>query len=345
MARAGGKDRGIFEKVKGSGAWWIRYCDSTGQEHREKVGPKSLAKARYEQRKTEIRQEKFDPEEVARRRRKTLLTDAVLDHLAEVRVRKRTWREDERYGKLWTAFFAGKTLEEIRPADIERWRRERMAEEPAPKPATLNRPLAFLKTLFNRVIKNGLVEKNPVTHVKLLRENNRRVRFLTHEEEERLRDEMTPEDFELVEFAIHTGLRRGEQFGLRWENVDLVNEVLTIPQSKHGEKRHVQLNDRALEILRGLRSRLKSEWVFLSRRGAGPIDPHNLLNRVFYPALAEAGIGDFHWHDLRHNAESTVMLSRIARAGILRAWTRIPNCTTRHNQRLLRKAIRSSLGR
>ena len=53
---------GLFEKITGSGEWWIRYSDQYGHIHREKVGPKSLAQKAYEKRKTDIREGKFFPE-------------------------------------------------------------------------------------------------------------------------------------------------------------------------------------------------------------------------------------------------------------------------------------------
>src|SRR5439155_26690157 len=67
--------RGIFERPKSSGIWWVRYADARGRIHREKVGPKSLARKVYEKRKTEIREGNFFP--VKPRRREVLLSDAV----------------------------------------------------------------------------------------------------------------------------------------------------------------------------------------------------------------------------------------------------------------------------
>ncbi len=73
------------------------------------------------------------------------------------------------------------------------------------------------------------------------------------------------------------------------------------------------MNDRVMEILRGLPSRLKSEWVFPSETGETPLNPNNFINRVFNPALSEAKpeISDFHWHDLRHT-----FASRLTMAGV-----------------------------
>ena len=71
------------------------------------------------------------------------------------------------------------------------------------------------------------------------------------------------------------------------------------------------MNDRVIEILRGLLSRLKSEWVFPSETGETPLDANNFINRVFNPALKRAKITDFRWHDLRHT-----FASRLTTAGV-----------------------------
>ena len=53
---------------------------------------------------------------------------------------------------------------------------------------------------------------------------------------------MKPEDWQMVAFAIETGLRRSEQFKLKWQQVDLDNRVLALPcrkvrRSRHGHRR------------------------------------------------------------------------------------------------------------
>ncbi|HSQ01143.1 MAG TPA: site-specific integrase [Candidatus Dormibacteraeota bacterium] len=108
-----------------------------------------------------------------------------------------------------------------------------------------------------------------------------------------------------------TRLRQSEQFGLRWENVDFQTGIITVPRSKHGEKRHVPMNDTAREILRSLPSRMKSAYVFPSATGETPIDPCNFIARVFRKALNKAGVEDFRWHDLRHT-----FASRLVTAGV-----------------------------
>lgn len=66
------KVRGVFERPKGSGIWWICYYDQYGRKHRECVGMRSAAIDVYQQRKTEIRQGKLVPEDVKKKHHNVL---------------------------------------------------------------------------------------------------------------------------------------------------------------------------------------------------------------------------------------------------------------------------------
>ena len=58
--------RGVYEKVRGSGEWWICFWDAQGRKRREKVGTKSNAILLYRKRKTEALQGKKLPEKLRR---------------------------------------------------------------------------------------------------------------------------------------------------------------------------------------------------------------------------------------------------------------------------------------
>src|SRR5262249_22569750 len=93
--------------------------------------------------------------------------------------------------------------------------------------------------------------------------------------------------------ALHTGLRRGEQFRLRWSEHVFTTGIVTVADSKSGEPRHVPMNDTVRAVLRALPSRLKSAWVFPSETGETPLDAQNFVNRVFLPALRRAKNREF----------------------------------------------------
>src|SRR5208283_4357757 len=84
--------RGVFEKVPGSGEWWIRYNDSNGRYRREKAGSKSVAIKLVDKRRTEALQGKKLPETL---RRPTISFAAIAeDALAYSKANKLSYRHD-----------------------------------------------------------------------------------------------------------------------------------------------------------------------------------------------------------------------------------------------------------
>ena len=300
------KHRGVYESPKGSDVYWVVYFDENGHRHREKVGPKSLALKVYQKRKNEIQERRFFPERI--RRRDWLLADVIDDYLKRNENRLRWFDHYERYGTAWKGAFKGRTLAQILPGDVDRYVAKRRKHV---QPATVNRELAFLRRVFNVAIEDGKADTNPVRSKMFAKENNQRVRFLTEDEEAHLRTAMRDDAWPFVVVALHTGLRRSEQFNLRWEYVDFSNGILTVPRSKHGATRRVPMNDTVRNLLRSRPSRLKSPYVFPSTSGETPCDANNFVRRVFVPALGKAKIDGFRWHDLRHTFASRLVMKGV----------------------------------
>lgn len=308
------RPRGIFERPTGSGVWWIRYHDQHGREHRQKVGPKGLAIEAYEERKTAIRKGTFFPE-----KQRNVLLRTFLPTFLQGRVKRdpRTGAlenvlKDKQHAALWAAALGTLSLRQIKPGDIRRHIHRR--QEDGMAPATINRELAFLRRAFNVAIEDELADKNPIGKrgVTLFRENNQRVRYLTDDEEPRLREALGEEEWPKAAVALHTGLRRSNVFHLRWaEDVNFDAGTIRARDPKGGRDYHVPMNDELRALLRGLPSRLRSPWVFPSETGETPLNSQNFINRVFRPALLAAKIRDFSWHDLRHT-----FASRLAMAGV-----------------------------
>lgn len=88
---------------------------------------------------------------------------------------KRSWHQDELSLENLKTFFKGETLASIGPEKVERYKAERKVETSKNSgntisPATVNRELALLKTLFSKAVEWGRVEKNPAARVKKLKE-------------------------------------------------------------------------------------------------------------------------------------------------------------------------------
>jgi integrase len=178
----------------------------------------------------------------------------------------------------------------------------------SPAPATVNRELAFLRRVFNVAIADGFADTNPVQPRMFAKEDNARVRYLTDDEEKRLREVIGTDEWPKVAVALHTGARQGNQFRLRCEDVDFASGHITLRRPKNRRTYHVPMNETLRDVLRKMPSRLKSEYVFPSSTGVTPLDPRNWLREVFRPALLRAKIASLRWHDLRHTFASRLVM-------------------------------------
>ena|ERR1039457_635799 len=201
--------RGIYEKEPGTGVWWIRYADAAGHIRREKMGNKAAALKLYRKRKTEVLEGKKLPGTL--RTQKVTFRELSDDMLEYSKVHKVSFEDDElRSGKLNVAFGA-RAADSITPQDFDRW-----LSGHDWKPATFNRYKALLSLMYRLGMNNGKVIANPAKLIKTRRENNARDRYLTDTEEPVLRTylaERHPERLPELDISLHTGMRRGEQYG------------------------------------------------------------------------------------------------------------------------------------
>jgi site-specific recombinase XerD len=229
-----------------------------------------------------------------------------------VKGRMRRFVDYARYARRWKAALGNRTLRQIGLGDVERYIAKR--RDDGMSDASCNRELTFLRSVFYMAKGDGLVDDVPFGKgsgkVKLFKENNQRVRFLSDEEETALRKAIGEDEWPKVAFALLTGFRQGNQFRLR---ADVKFDTVTVCTRKPKGRKdyHVPMNDELRAILGALPSRLRSEWVFPSETGETPLDPKNYVHRVFGPAVEKAGLEDFHWHDLRHSFASRLVMAGV----------------------------------
>jgi len=300
--------RGVYEKLPGSGVWWIRYADTMGRIRREKAGTKSSALTIYRKRKTETLQGKKLPESL--RTPAVSFAELAHDALDYAKAHKRTYEDDVLRMPWLLAAFRERAADSITPQDLER-HLSHMAEARNWAPASANRYRALISLIFRLGIENGKVKENPARLVKHRLVNNARTRWLSPEEEVRLRvaiEARHPEHLPELGLALNTGLRLSEMYGLTWENVNVSRRVLTIPLSKNGEMRHVPLNGPAVAALVELRKRGDGTGRVIRNPQGEPLsDPRHW----FEPAVRTAKIRAFSWHCLRHTFASRLVMAGV----------------------------------
>ena len=119
--------------------------------------------------------------------------------------------------------------------------------------------------------------------------------------------------FEMYYIELATGLRRGELLGLKWEDIDFVNQTLRVrrqvgringevqeaPLKTKNAYRTISLGTDAVGILKQQRENFPSSaYVFPGPTG-GPIAPDSVLH-MLHRVLDRAGLPEIRFHDLRH---------------------------------------------
>ncbi len=304
MPRAKARD-GVYTRSDRPGFWgsWI---DASGRRRRRKLNAKTLQAARLLLGAEKQRAEKL----------KTLgyaepapdLFGAVLDRFLKHQMPLITPESYERCRGIienqLRPCFARLPIGLIRRSDVSTFVSKRANEVSA---GTVVKELNLIKRVFSVAIKEWeLCEHNPASAVTAPTVPAGRVRYLGPGELRELIAECPDWLRPIVVLAAFTGMRRSEILGLRWMHVDLQGGRLMLAQTKNGEGRIVHLNGYA-------RQAVLSQWSENVRatdrvfRLADDCTADN-ISKGLVSAADRAGIADFHFHDLRHQAATMLRL-------------------------------------
>ncbi len=221
-----------------------------------------------------------------------------------------THRRDQSLAAHLLRAFGEVPLDQLRPARLAEYKAGRRAQGVAPK--TLNDELSLLGHAYKLAEREWeWATDNPVLKIAKEKVRNLIERWLTTEEEQRLLAASPPWLQEIILFALHTGMRRGEILTLQWSHVDLVRRTLTILEQKNGARDTLPINDTAMAVLQARAAVRTSHATFVFVNGADHRRNARNLLRAFYPAMRKAGITRFRFHDLRHT-----FATRLIQAGV-----------------------------
>ncbi len=268
-----------------------------------------------EQAQVALAKERIDRRDIALGLKRPEAEDVAFENFADeflelyCKQNKRSWNRDEISLGHLKKYFKGDALASIGAEKIEGYKAARRAEV---SDTTVNRELACLKTLLNKGVEWGKIEKNPAARVKKLKEPPARERILTSEEARRLIAAAAPELRPVLVTALGTGMRRGEILALRWTDVDLVRGFITLGTSKSGKGRKIPLSGTVAAALGAVPHR--GEFVFWNPETRTHVKD---VKKGFAAACANAkkdpgdekdkGIVGLRFHDLRHTAASKMV--------------------------------------
>ena len=224
--------------------------------------------------------------------------------LVEKYMEKNTNKRDPYTIKKLLPHFGDMIADKIDIEDVKDYLNCRFAEGTAK--ATVYQEFAFARAMYNVARKEWkkkfTIRENPFADVKFPLYDNKRKRYLSVKEEEKLLSVASPEWVkDVIIFAIHTGCRRGEILSAMWKsNISMKKQIITMKASKNGNDKTIPMSKKLYEML------LKRERV-VSISGRVFDITVSAIKDAFDRAIAKTGIDDFHFHDLRHTFGSRLI--------------------------------------
>jgi integrase len=247
----------------------ISYKDSNGRLVWEKAGWASegyTAQMASQVRSERLRTLRHGRELPQKKDQRTLQGIWDNEYKAE-KSEKKSFRDDcFRYNKHIKPVFGTKPLSAITTARLNQFKNN-LLNKKGLSAQTVVHILNLIKSAINIARRNKLFDgDNPVSGVKYpSTKNTNRLRYLERDEARRLLDKLkdtTQTHYEMAYLSLYTGMRADEIFSLRWQDIDLKNNVIHILDTKNTEARTAYMTAGVKEILKNKKEGLPYHFVF-----------------------------------------------------------------------------------
>lgn len=245
---------------------------------------------------------------------------AMADFLAFAEVEHRnkpnTVRSYKGTSRALIGFFRSTRIDKIDAAAVEKFKQWRGSQKTKPRsepkkkkatrkwkakplaPATINRELALLKVFFNYFIRKDMLWANPVSRVKLLKEDGGHLRVVSYEEERQYLAEASQPLIDFASVMIDTGMRPAEVAAIQKKDLFFDQGYLYIPEGKtKAAKRRIPLTSRVTEILTRRAQTSQNGYLFATEETNAPI---TTLKTGHGATIRRSGVAHFRLYDLRH---------------------------------------------
>ncbi len=169
---------------------------------------------------------------------------------------------------------------------------------------SVNLEIITLSNFFNFCIELNYLDKNPAFKIKKLNELSR-LKTLSDDDINKLIAGATNKlTRDLITFLIYTGCRKGEALNLKWDDVDLQNDIIAIKGTKTKYDRYIPISKPLKELLGGIKK--KDDCLYLFNDNGRKLGD---FKRSFHTACKNAGLKDLRIHDLRHVFASKMVMN------------------------------------
>ena len=332
MARPKRHDGVVFRR-KGSKLWWMRYCDRTGQRHRESTLTENWQEAQKRLRERLLARDDNVLEVV--RKGEGLTLGQWVEHFLTiystppVRAEK-THAVNVRVAKILNVTLGSRKLGEITADEIEVFLRVRLRqrrrfktskgyrETGVVKPSTVHQEFRVLRRILNVAVRKRLLPSNPCCGVEfpVTVKGMFRPHYVPWSEQQRIESHAPAYLCNAIRIVTETGMRiYKELICMKRDQLDLANAVVWISDSKtpSGEA-EVPLTELALDAFkRQLAISGRGQYLFPS--DANDRGHQKSFKTAWRATLRRAKVPYFRIYDLR-----STYATRLSAGGVADEW-------------------------
>jgi integrase len=289
--------------------FWCSKCIN-GKQYRKSAETtlKMEAKAFYDDWVYELKEQVKTGKPIIKQEPVKQITFAELSikYLEYANGRLKSYKRLKSFVKTLNIYFNNKRLTDFTVYNIENMQSDIIKK--GLSVAYANRLTAVLKTMFTKASDWQLIDDTvlrTIRRIKMLKGENKRLRYLSDDDVERLISNCESYLKPIVITALNSGMRKSEILYLTWNRVDLKNRVILLDITKNGERREIPINDTLLNTLSCIIRNIKTDYLFYNPK---TLKPFSDIKKVWQRALIKSHILDFHFHDLRHTFASQLVM-------------------------------------
>ena len=273
--------------------WWISYLEN-GQRIQKSLKTKDKIFAKYKKNELENR---IASGESPFNKKTVDIEDILALYNEQSKHRKaiKTINDDSARIRAFVNWSKIRKVDSIRPDILSAYLKFKL-DSGSINLTTANHIIKTLKAFINFVISKGLAQDNQIKYLKKFKTNKNPPRFLSKEEIFNILTKCNNKAMaNLVSIAVYTGMRYGEILRLRWEDINLEKNTITVPQSKSGRFRTIPIHSSLKPTL--------NEKIF----PLTDMKNYNAL-RMLRKVVGLEWIG---WHTFRHTFASHLVMNGV----------------------------------
>jgi integrase len=219
-------------------------------------------------------------------------------------------KENEHFNTWLSPVIGNIPLSQLTHFHIEKLKKKMQDAGKAPR--MVQYVFATMRQAWNMARKAGIVfNESPTKQVKVPKIDNRRMRFLSQEEAEALLKELllwNTTVYNMAVLSLHTGMRAGEIFNLKWGCIDIDRGIINILDPKGNVTHSAYMTDQVKALFKKLRRKGPEDFIFTDKEGNKFKEIPSTFRTVVNKLGFNNGITDQRrkicFHSLRHSYAS-----------------------------------------